>query len=88
MPRIKIQKVSLKEVIQHAKEIGCFSCLEIYVPQNIKKWTADIPACPFCEQLCVIPKNANDTSVAFYKRLKRLQTERLLRAENGTAENR
>lgn len=46
-----------KELVQEAKVIGCFYCLEEFTPKDIKDYvsTDDTVVCPFCSIDSVIP---------------------------------
>lgn len=52
-----------KERVLASGKVGCFYCLALFSPAEIKEWTLDDCAlCPYCEIDSVLPESEHLTS--------------------------
>lgn len=53
------KSVNNKLELENSKKCGCFYCLEIFSPSEIKSWLKDTSGtalCPYCDMDSVIPE--------------------------------
>lgn len=50
-----------RPLIERSKQVGCFYCLRLFSPSEIKKWIDDdqTALCPHCGIDAVLPDSAN-----------------------------